>query len=583
MNMSYPMFHPSSGRTPPTTLSPGEFASEFPAESQYVEFKEGAPHTKIAETACAYSNTDGGVILLGVSDNGEIRGINLSAANETKIRNTLSQVRDLGLYRIHRFEVAGRKVIAIGVARRRDGFAQLANGQIKERRGASNHTLMGAALTDFITRRFIHTVETAPTQQLHTDIDPDLSRELASAWQWPVPSSASSPEFLDILHDNGFLVHDSGNQRLSVVGALYLMTDSAQALGKTFIEIFRYRDAGLDYDRREEFRGPLQSQVSAATEFVLNELGFDLAMLGVTRHELHRLPRVVMREAIANAVAHRSYGPPAIAEAVRIEMRPDRVVVRSPGALPDGVSLNRMVHQSVPRNVLTIRTLRYLGIAEDAGRGIALMNDHMALNLMATPRFEADENSVTATLLLGSSAMPEERAWLQLAVTNNPPEGTGPYSVGDFGSANSGIKPQDAVLLLKAARGETLTNARARELLGTDVGKAREALQRLRDFELLHQQGSGSGTSYVLAPRLVSLAGGSRVSTRPRDFEAEIMELAHQGNVTNAVVRARTGLDRVAALRILNRLVATGRLEREGTRRGSHYVLHTGASQVHPS
>lgn len=53
-----------------------------------------------------------------------------------------------------------------------------------------------------------------------------------------------------------------------------------------------------------------------------------MALLGVKRHELHRLPRVVVREAIANAVAHRSYDPVATAEPVRIEPRPDRVMVR---------------------------------------------------------------------------------------------------------------------------------------------------------------------------------------------------------------------------------------------------------------
>ena len=62
--------------------------------------------------------------------------------------------------------------------------------------------------------------------------------------------------------------------------------------------------------------------------------------------------------------------------------------------------------------MLAIRTLRFFGIAEDAGRGVDLMNAHMALNLMMPPRFEADESSVTVTLLLGSEATPQERAWL---------------------------------------------------------------------------------------------------------------------------------------------------------------------------
>ena len=83
----------------------------------------------------------------------------------------------------------------------------------------------------------------------------------------------------------------------------------------------------------------------------------------------------------------------AIAEAVRIEIRPDRVVVRSPGGLPEGVSADDLGGRSVPRNVLAIRTLRFFGIAEDAGRGVRLVRDQMALNLMEPPRFEVDASS----------------------------------------------------------------------------------------------------------------------------------------------------------------------------------------------
>ena len=573
------MFHPSCSRAPAAILTAEEFRSEFPAEGGGIEFKQGAPLSAIAETATAFSNSDGGVILLGVSDDGTILGIDLGVKGETKVRDSLSQVRELGPHQIHRLEVAGHPVVAIGVDRRTGGFAQLSGGQVKERQGASNRTLMGAALADFIARRFARTAEAAPTRLLSADIDRGLGLRLARAWQWSEPDDESWPEFLDRLRHGGFLVPEHDGDRLSVAGALYLLPDPARALGKAFVEVFRYRDQGVDYDRREEFRGPLQDQVAAAADFVLSELGFDLALLGVTRHELHRLPRTAVREALANAVAHRSYVAAAASQAVRIEMRPDRVVVRSPGGLPEGVTLSTLARRSVPRNMLAIRTLRFFGIAEDAGRGVDLMNAHMALNLMMPPRFEADESSVTVTLLLGSEATPQERAWLARVLTDGDHGDAGPHSVGDFGPVLSGVQPQDARLLLRTARDGALVNADARNELGVDAAGARAALKRLRDRGLLQQRGSGSGATYVLAPRPASVEGRSGAIARPRDFEAEILELASEGTITNAAVRARTGLDRIAALRILNRLAAQDSLERRGTRRGSHYVLPDPAHQ----
>ena len=339
------MFHPSGERAPAAALTAGEFAAEFPREGLYVEFKEGVSHSRIAETAMAFSNADGGVILLGVSDHGTIRGVDLGTGGETQIRNTLGGVRDLGSHRMYPLDVDGRTVVAIAVGRRRDGFAQLAGGQIKERRGASNHTLLGAELADFIARRFVRTVEAAPTSLRPEEIDPELALELAAAWQWPLQPGAPPSELRDRLRDSGFLVGNGDGDRLSVAGALYLLADPSRVLGKAFVEVFRYRGEGVDYDRREEFGGPLQRQVAAAADFVLDELGFDLALLGVRRHELHRLPRVVVREAVANAVAHRSYAPAATAEAVRIEIRPGP----GGGALPGRVARRGVGGRSGPQ------------------------------------------------------------------------------------------------------------------------------------------------------------------------------------------------------------------------------------------
>ena len=139
-------------------------------------------------------------------------------------------------------------------------------------------------LADFIARRFVRTVESAPTLLRPEEIDPELALELAAAWQWPLQPGAPPSELRDRLRDSGFVVGNGDGDRLSVAGALYLLADPARVLGKAFVEVFRYPGEGVDYDRREEFGGPVQRQVEAAADFVLDELGFDLALLGVRRH-----------------------------------------------------------------------------------------------------------------------------------------------------------------------------------------------------------------------------------------------------------------------------------------------------------
>ena len=569
--MSYPMFHPLSDLEPVLEFTGEQFAAEFSAEGQHVEFKEGMSERAVCETATAFSNAEGGVILLGVADDGTIRGADLKPASETQLRNALQRVINLGSYQLQRLTVDGRVVLAIGVAARRDSFAQLSNGLIKQRRGASNHTLIGAELADFIARRFVRSVEAAATARRSSDIVDDLAHRVAQAWGWATTADGAVPELQERLRDNGFVEPRGGSDddSLTVAGALFLVGDPGAALGgKAYVEVFRYRDEGVDYDRREEFRGPLQDQVEQATDFVMGELGFEMAQLGVRRHELHRLPRPVLREAVANAVAHRSYT--ALGEAVRIDLRPDRVEVRSPGGLPDGVTLANIAQRSVARNRLVIRTLRFFGVAEDAGRGVDLMRKHMAFNLMHPPEFKADATSVTVILRLGSAATPTERAWLAQILATEKEITAQPYSVGDHATDTEAVRPQDAALLVRAARGEALSNGAARDLLGTHTQEAREALQRLRDQGLLEQAGSGAGTSYRLSPAVASPDG---VRHAPTDHEARVLDMARQGPVTNAEVRADTGLGRAAVVQIFNRLLDSGQLERRGSKRGTHYVL----------
>ncbi|HEV2712930.1 MAG TPA: hypothetical protein VGU26_07520, partial [Gaiellaceae bacterium] len=80
---------------------------------------------------------------------------------------------------------------------------------------------------------------------------------------------------------------------MTVAGCLYLLPDPANTLGKAFVEILRYPDdATIDYDRRDEIRGPVHHILDEAVRRIANELGTELVVLGTRRYELPRLPEV---------------------------------------------------------------------------------------------------------------------------------------------------------------------------------------------------------------------------------------------------------------------------------------------------
>jgi ATP-dependent DNA helicase RecG len=482
-------------------------------------------------------------VLIGVDDAGTILGRELSPSALDDIHQAIREARDPGRYSVHELNVDGRPVIVIAVARRVEGFSQTSSGRVLVRRGTMKVALFGSELAQFINERSLQRFEETDSGLGLDAADPELVRELAEAFGW-------SQDIPERLAEHGLLLRD-GRDRLTVGGALYLRDDPAEDLGKTFIEVLRYPAEGGEYDRRIEIRGPLHRQLRRAVDEVVSELGSELVVLGVHRYDLPRLPQVVLREAVANALAHRSYEMQGTS--TRIEIHPNAVRIASPGGLPEPVTVANIRETQAARNYRVITVLRRFGLAEDAGRGVDVMVDSMLEEMLDPPIFEDSGHSVTVTLPIRSVVTPAERAWVREVETRGL------------------IEPTDRILLVHAARGERLTNSRVRELVGLAADDARRALQRLRDAGFLVQHGSRGGSGYTLNESLAPPAGPRLTRQALKEL---IVELADAGGppLTNARVRERTGLDRAEALRLLDELVSEGLLERVGARRGTRYL-----------
>lgn len=494
---------------------------------------------ELQNTAVAFSNADGGVILIGVRDDGAIAARALDAGTQDDIHRAMQAARDVGRYGLSQLDVDGKPVVVLSVARRRDGFAQTSSGVVRVRRGTRDDPLFGAELVRFANERTSSRYETTPIAASVSEIPRPLRAELGQAL-------ALTRVTTDRLQDAELVTDD----RLTVAGALYLLDDPGAVLGKAFVEVLRYPDnATVDYDRRDEIRGPIHHVLRRAVARIIDELGVEMVVLGARRYELSRIPEVVLREALANALAHRSYE--ASGTAIRVELRPSAVVVRSPGGLPEPVTVDNIRETNAARNLVVIRILRAFGLAEDAGRGVDVMQDTMAAEMLDPPRFADHGHEVVVELPIRSAVAPAERAWVHELERRGTLHGS------------------DRIALVHAARGEILTNKRVRELTGVDAHAARELLQRLRNEGFLEQHGQRGGATYRLSGTLQAPAG---LRLTPDELADVVVQLAGSGTITNRDVRAATGLDRAEALSILDRLVHDGRLVRTGQRRGTQYT-----------
>ena len=130
---------------------------------------------------------------------------------------------------------------------------------------------------------------------------------------------------------------------------------------------FKGKDRAYFVDRRE-FDGPIQNQVDAAYQYVLEKINMGMQIQGIYRQDVYELPTDSVRELIANAVAHRSYLEPGN---IQVAIFDDRLEVTSPGMLLNNVSIKKMMEgYSKPRNPAIANAFAYMKIIEKWGTGI---------------------------------------------------------------------------------------------------------------------------------------------------------------------------------------------------------------------
>lgn len=419
--------------------SADEFAAPVARESDDVELKTGTGGRPLQEAMVAFSNTEGGSIFVGVTDGRVVTGRSRDQGTDDAIHQAALNARGLGRYSISEIDVDGRPVVVIDVDPRPEEVAQTSDGRVLKRRGGRNVAVFGTELWELMSSRALRRYEHADSHVSAEQVQSDVAEELARAHGWTEGYDAEAR-----WSERG-LLHGTGS--LTVAGALVL-TDPADSLGasKFTVDLRSYEsDTTTSYVRRDSIHGPVQHQVERAADWILRDIGTEIVITGTRRHGVPRLPRRVVREVVANAVAHRDYSQDRTP--IVVEIRPSFVRVRSPGRLPAPVSLATLREAQAPRNHTVIAVLRRLGLAEDSGQGIDVIQDEMRFELLAEPQFEEMADSFVVLLGLRGQVSSHERGWLAEL------ERQGRLRLGD------------RLLLLTVVREDRVTNARAREVL----------------------------------------------------------------------------------------------------------------------
>lgn len=226
-----------------------------------------------------------------------------------------------------------------------------------------------------------------------------------------------------------------------------------------------------------EMRDSLFRLIRRAQAAIVDDLpkAFGLEEGSLQRQDIPVVPQRVIREAVVNALMHRSYRSHAPVQIIRYS---NRIEIRNPG-----FSLKSPEHLgepgSLPRNPKIAAALHDTRFAETKGSGVRVMREMCEKAGLAPPLFESDRanDQFIVRLFFHHFLGPEDLKWLARF-------------------KDLSLSDAEARALVVTREVGAIDNATYREINKVDTLTASQALKRLRDAFLLVQKGRGSATWY---------------------------------------------------------------------------------------
>jgi ATP-dependent DNA helicase RecG len=378
-------------------------------EDEHTEFKRGLGDLgDVGRTICAFANTRGGTLVLGVDRTGSIVGVR---EDTDSVQERLTSFLHTGLSgpvsaRLGRHEDPSGWVHWIDVPHQR-GFEPLRyDGRVWVRRGRSTVEPSASELQELYNAfGYILTedryIEAADVGDIDLDAFGSYLRALGlDTREEPQPTAE------DDLRNRGVLTKVDERHHPTLYGVM-AFGKQAQRYPQTanfWVECVAYvgRDRASDVFLVGEGKGRLDEQIDRAVGWVRG-LGRFERYEGLVREDTPLVPEAVLREAVVNAVAHRDYA--ITGSKILLEVFSDRLEVTSPGTLP-----NHMTPESVragghprSRNELMANYLLVMGKMEQRGRGWPVMRRRMRAFNGTEPGLvqDLDGRFVRVTMLVG--------------------------------------------------------------------------------------------------------------------------------------------------------------------------------------
>ena len=355
-------------------------------EGYNAEFKVRVPNKlkELSEEICAFANAAGGVLLLGVSDDNQVVGVEINNAKRSAIQNSLNEINPHLHTEIYKVDIHEKSVWVIEVNSGHQKPYAL-SGAIHVRQGPNSQKLTSVEqMRDFFQQ----------AERIYFDEAPcpffDMNKDMDEAWfeEFRLKSGLSAAVSQEQIIRNLKLLN--ADEQIKNGAVLFFGAQPQQ-----FIETAVVRCTAFEGINKTQiiddkiWRGPLIKQYDQAMNWLRDKLNVRYEISGGgPRKEIWEIPETALKEALINSLSHRDYYDKGAR--INIEFYDDRIEISNPGGLSNAVPLSEFGSKSHSRNPLVFGLFERIHMVEQVGSGIGRIRAEMNSAGLPLPEFKTE-------------------------------------------------------------------------------------------------------------------------------------------------------------------------------------------------
>lgn len=359
----------------------------------------------LANEIASFANANGGVIVVGITDDGIIEGFNMYGTKKLNacqkiVSNFLNPapVYECELVNIKNNKNEEDNILLFHIEPAMNYIVRNNKDEVYCRQGDSSIKLTAAQVRSLEYDRKERDFEAEVINDSSID---DIDEDMVMLYKKKLGTKVSTEQ---ILKARGFLREKHGELHLTKAGMLLFGKNPTVYLPSARVRVLKFEGnkfqvgAEMNIVKDRTFDSCLYKTIEQAKNFISSQLRefTHLNSEGIFE-SIPEYPEFAWYEGIVNAVTHRDYSNNG--EHITIKIFDDRLEICSPGRLGGFVTLDTMRTKRYSRNPQIARVLNEMGIVRELNEGVKRIYSEMQRFFLKDPIYsEPDKNSVLLVL-----------------------------------------------------------------------------------------------------------------------------------------------------------------------------------------